>query len=421
MTIKTSETSLKDELKILKAELAKREADAYDNQRLSRLVHELEVHQEELSVQNEELLKVRSEFEHALRRYTALFDGAPVGYFLTSPQQVIVEVNACGAELLATTRRHLEGKPFTLYVGKDSRSQFDRHHRAVMSGHSQEGEFLFHRVDNSEFVAQVRSIPFIAEGNSHECLSTVTDVTARRRAETQASAAMAELKRSNFDLQQFAYVASHDLQEPLRMISSYLQLIERRYHDSLDKDAAQFIDFAVDGAKRMQQLILGLLDYSRIETRGHTLEAVDSRSAIEVAISHLSILIAEKTAKIEIGRTPEVLADSLQLGQLFQNIIGNSIKFHRPGERPRVSIDAVKDGDFEHFTISDNGIGIDLEYRDRIFLIFQRLHTHDEYPGTGIGLAICKRIIERHGGRIWVDGNHENGCCFHFTLPIAQA
>ena len=229
---------------------------------------------------------------------------------------------------------------------------------------------------------------------------------------------MADLARSNGELQQFAYVASHDLQEPLRAVAGYCQLLESRYSDRLDDDARQFIGFAVEGAERMRALIHGLLDYSRIESQGRTPQPVDASEAIQSALADLRELIVETDARINVhlDRLSEVLADGAQLARLFQNLIGNAIKY-RGENRPEIEISCKTDGHECVFSIRDNGIGIEPKYADRIFVIFQRLHTRREYPGTGIGLAICRRIVERHGGRIWLESHPGKGSTFYFTLP----
>jgi signal transduction histidine kinase len=225
-----------------------------------------------------------------------------------------------------------------------------------------------------------------------------------------------ELKRSNQELEQFAYIASHDLQEPLRTIAGYTQLIARRYKGRLDEDADDFINFAVDGATRMQQLINDLLEYSRVETRGKPFDDTDIASILRRVISSLQVAIEEVGAKISYNGVPVLRADASQLAQLFQNLIGNAIKF-RSNRPPEIEIHSEREGEEWHFAVKDNGIGIEERYYDRIFQIFQRLHSREEYPGTGIGLAVCKRIVERHGGRIWVESEPGVGSEFHFILP----
>lgn len=244
-----------------------------------------------------------------------------------------------------------------------------------------------------------------------------SEISERKRVEEQLERTLADLKRSNEELQQFASVASHDLQEPLRMVASYTQLLEKRYKDALDADAKEFIQFAVDGATRMQRLIDDLLAYSRVGSRNKPFEPTDCQAVLEQAIDDLGIAIEETDAVITHDELPTVLADEFQLEQLFQNLIGNAIKF-RSSQAPRIHVSARQEADEWVFSVRDNGIGIDPLYNDKILEIFQRLHGRDKYPGTGIGLAICKRIAERHGGRIWVDSEVDKGSIFYFTIPV---
>ena len=223
-----------------------------------------------------------------------------------------------------------------------------------------------------------------------------------------------ELRRSNADLEQFAYVASHDLQEPLRMVASYMQLLRRRYSDKLGDDAQDFIEFAVDGAQRMQRLIDDLLAYSRIGTRGAPPEPTDSEAAFDRAMDLLEARIEETGADVTRGPLPGVMGDSGQLVQLFQNLLSNAIKYSK--REPRIRVDATASDGVWRFAVRDNGIGIEAQYNERIFELFRRLHGRDEYSGTGIGLAICKKIVERHGGNIWVESEPDSGSTFYFTL-----
>jgi light-regulated signal transduction histidine kinase (bacteriophytochrome) len=225
-----------------------------------------------------------------------------------------------------------------------------------------------------------------------------------------------ELKRSNEELAQFAYIASHDLQEPLRMVASYTQLLSRRYKGKLDADADEFIAFAVDGANRMQRLIQDLLAYSRVGTKGKDLVDTSSEDALQQAVTNLRSAIEGGGALVTHDPLPTVLADESQLIQLFQNLVGNAIKYQSPGV-PRVHVSAARNGGSKWiFSVKDNGLGIDSKYFERIFGMFQRLHKRDEFSGTGIGLAICKKIAERHGGRISVESQPGQGSTFSFAL-----
>lgn len=242
------------------------------------------------------------------------------------------------------------------------------------------------------------------------------DITEWREAEEALAQKAAALTQSNEELQMFAYIASHDLQEPLRMVSSYLQLLSRRYNDALDKEAQEFIHFAVDGAKRMHQLINDLLAYSRIGTRGKEFTLVNCQEILENICRLMQFTISNNNATITSGPLPILLADESQLSQLFQNLISNAIKFQNDAP-PVVHIEAQQQEDCWLFSVRDNGVGIEPESASRVFDVFKRLHTRDAYPGTGIGLAICKKIVERHGGKIWVQSQPNEGATFNFTLP----
>jgi signal transduction histidine kinase len=238
----------------------------------------------------------------------------------------------------------------------------------------------------------------------------------RREAEAELAQKVGELARSNAELEQFAYVASHDLQEPLRMIANYTQLLAERYRGKLDQQADKYIAYSVDGAVRMQALIQDLLKFSRVGRQEIERRTTDCRAVVEQALKNLQASVDESGAVVRWKGLPVVMADVSQLTQVFQNLIANAIKF-RGGETPAIEINAEEEDEQWVLTVSDNGIGIPAENWEDIFVIFRRLHTRDEYPGNGIGLSICKKIIERHGGKIWIEAQATAGCCFKFTLP----
>ena len=255
-----------------------------------------------------------------------------------------------------------------------------------------------------------------ASGRIVRSVGMIHDITERKRAEDQLKKASDELKRSNVALKQFAYAASHDLREPLRNMASFVKLLERRYKNKIDERADQYIDYIVGSSTRMQDLIEDLLDYSRLETKGKVFKPLNSNDLIERTITDLDASIKENRAEVTHDPLPDVTADSSQLGRLFQNLISNAIKY-KGKRKPKIHISASRGKEEWVFSVKDNGIGIDPEYFEKIFVIFQRLHSREEYPGTGIGLAICKKIVELHGGRIWVDSEPGKGSTFRFTIP----
>ena len=299
-------------------------------------------------------------------------------------------------------------------------------HKATLAARQPFRDFEYGRRDARGRIAWLTASGepmFDANGGFRGYRGVARNVTRRkaneariREAHDELEKKARELARSNEELQQFAYVASHDLQEPLRMISSYTQLIARRYGDRLDGDAREFMGFIVDGAARMKQLIEDLLAYSRVGTRGRELQPTESAAALSKALVNLRAAQEASGASVTHGELPVILADGQQVTQLFQNLIGNAMKF-RAEEPPKIHVACEERPDLWVFTVRDNGIGLDPQYSDRIFMMFQRLHTKAEYPGTGIGLAICKKIVDRHGGRIWVESQPGKGCTFGFTIP----
>ncbi|MFJ8980265.1 ATP-binding protein [Streptomyces sp. NPDC102282] len=264
--------------------------------------------------------------------------------------------------------------------------------------------------------SDVRAVAAAAEDMRRRLVAELADSQDR---ETLLAEQTAELRRSNSELEQFAYVASHDLQEPLRKVASFCQLLEKRYSKELDDRGRQYIDFAVDGAKRMQVLINDLLTFSRVGRVQQSWKPVDLESSLDRALSNLTLAVEESGATVvREDALPELLGDATSLTMVWQNLIGNAIKFRRTDEPCRITVGCVREGEDWHLTVADNGIGIAPEFADKVFIIFQRLHARDEYEGTGIGLSLCRKIIEFHGGRIWLDPEPAEGTMFHFTLPV---
>jgi PAS domain S-box-containing protein len=350
-------------------------------------------------------------------RYRTLVESLPQKICLKDSDSVWVSINESFARDLKIRPEEVVGKTDYDFFPRELAEKYRADDARIMrTGIIEDLDEEYVENGQRRFVQTVKTPVRDKQGNTSGILVTFWDITERKLAE-QRLKTMADLERSNKDLEQFAYVASHDLQEPLRMVSSYTQLLGERYRDKLDADANDFIGFAVDGANRMQRLISDLLTYSRVGTRAKPLEAVDSHAALGRAVANLRASIDECGALVTNDDLPAVLADEGQLVQLFQNLLANGIQFRREAQPPRVHVSAVMESGEWVFSVKDNGIGIPAEFRSRLFVIFQRFHKRDQYPGTGIGLAICKRIIERHGGRIWVESEEGSGSTFRFTLP----
>jgi PAS domain S-box-containing protein len=377
----------------------------------------------------------RKRSEESLRqseqRLRAILDALPVAVFLSDEVGNVIFTNAAveqiwGINALVTRQQYGEYKGRWLESGLPVEPEEWALARTLDTGEPFENELVqTNQPDGGRKILHNFSIPLRSDrGRFLGGIVVTEDVTQRieaqeqlRKAKEAAEHTAAELARSNKDLEQFAYVASHDLQEPLRMITGYLQLLAERYRGRLDEKADKYINYAVDGAQRMSGLIRDLLAFSRVNTRGEPLQQIPSQEAFDYALRNLEKSIETAGALVRHDRLPAVRADKTQLVQLFQNLIGNAIKFRSPDRPPEIHVTAQPDRGQWLFSVRDNGIGFEQQYEKKIFLIFQRLHERGQYAGTGIGLAICRRIVERHGGRIWATGELDKGATFFFTIP----
>jgi PAS domain S-box-containing protein len=368
-----------------------------------------------------------SEFSHDLSeskeseaRYRGLLEAAPDAMVVVNQGGEIELLNVQAEKQFGYSRDELIGQKVKdiipegfaeRLIADGTRSAADALAQQIGTGIELRGR----RKDGSEFPIEIMLSPL---GSTEGILVTaIRDISGRKKSEEHLVRAVGELKRSNDELQQFAYVSSHDLQEPLRMVASYTQLLAKRYKGRLDSDADEFIAFAVDGCNRMQGLIQDLLAYSRTGTNAKVLHEISGDDALQEALTNLRTAIEESGAVVTHDSLPVIQTDPAQLALVFQNLIGNAIKY-RSAEVPHVHVSATKNGGPEWlFSVRDNGLGIDPQYFERIFILFQRLHGRNEFEGTGIGLAICKKIVDRLGGRIWVESEIGKGSTFHFALP----
>ncbi|MEZ2249889.1 PAS domain S-box protein [Microcoleus sp.] len=354
-------------------------------------------------------------------RYRQIVELAEEGIWVIDSNARTTYVNHAMARMLGYTESEMLGRRIFDFMDEQEQQLTSQYVERRKQGISEKHESKLKSKNGKDVWTYISTSPVMDEfGCMLSSCALVYNVTDRKQVEQQMLQLTEDLKRSNEELEQFAYVASHDLQEPLRAVTSYTQLLAQRYQGNLDAKADKYINHIVDGASRMQQLINDLLAYSRLGTRAQEFEIADCNAAVEQSLCNLQIAIAEKQAIITKDVMPTVMADEFQLVQLFQNLIGNAIKFCRE-EVPIIHITAIIQDDEWLFSVRDNGIGIDPEYADHIFIIFGRLHSRREYLGTGIGLAMCKRIVERHRGRIWVESWPEEGATFYFTIPIVNS
>lgn len=345
------------------------------------------------------------------KKYELLVDNSPDLIAQVNADGEFVMVNEAMADSFDASPAELMGESFFDLMPDETAERRLEIGRAVIEtgetrrfedGHG--GEY-FHNI----------FVPVDLPGERETFQVIARDITDRKEAELELKETVEKLEESNAQLEQFAYVTSHDLQEPLRMVSSYMQLLERQYKDDLDEDAQEFIEYAVDGANRMKEMINDLLQYSRVDTRGGEFESTDAEEILDQAKDNLQVAIAESDAEITADPLPTVVCDESQIVMLFQNLLSNAIKYCEE-DRPRIHVSAEREDDRVVFSVEDNGIGIPEDEVEEVFHVFNRLHARDEYSGTGIGLAMCKKIVDRHDGDVWVDSEVGEGSTFHFTL-----
>jgi PAS domain S-box-containing protein len=396
------ETNLKDEIGQLSRSFAKMTQD----------LKQTTASRDELNKEIAERRKVEEALRQTRDYLENIFNCANAPILCWDAKSRITRFNHAFENLTNYKHEEVIGKDLNILFPDDTREEsLDKIGRTLIGEHWEVVEIPIQRKGGEIRIALWNSANVYAD-DGKTLLSTIAqgqDITERKQTEE-------ELKRSNDNLEQFAYVASHDLQEPLRMMASYSELLERRYNDKLDTDANEFIGYIVDGAKRMQRLINDLLAYSRIGRTDMPIGEIDCNSILGRVINSLMPAIEESKAGITHDELPTLVGNDSNFIQLFQNLIGNAIKFHGP-ELLRVHVSTVKKGNEWVFSVRDNGIGIEPQYTDRIFLLFQRLHGRGQYPGTGIGLSICKKIVETQGGRIWVESEYGKGSTFYFTIP----
>ena len=377
-----------------------------------QLLDELETSRQRIA----ELDALETELKESNKLFRMLFFSSPIGMYIVQDGYFQI-VGHQFARIAGYDEDELIGKPSLTFVFPEDRDAVRENAVRMLKGESFSG-YEYRIITKLAVIKWVmETVTPVSYQGRRATLGNLMDITERKQAEETLKQMVGEIGRSNTELEQFAYVVSHDLQEPLRMVSSYTQLLARRYHDKLDTSANDFINYAVDGAERMRVLLNNLLDYSRLGTHGKPFKLTDFEDVFNQAMTNLKVAIEESEALVTHDYLPTLIVDEGQLVQLFQNLIGNAVKFCNQ-ESPRIHVSAETKSGVWVFSVRDNGIGIDPQHAQRIFEIFKRLHTREEYSGTGMGLAICKKIVERHGGNIWIYSQPGEGSTFYFTIPV---
>ena len=364
-----------------------------------------------------ELRAVEAELKESNELFQTLFYSSPIGIYIVQDGCFRI-VGHQFAQITDYNEDELIGTPALDIVLPEDRDLVTENSTKMLRGERSLG-YEFRIVTKRAMVKWVvETVALVYYQGEPATLGNIMDTTEQKQAKEKLAQMLSEMGRSNTELEQFAYVVSHDLQEPLRMVASYTRLLAKRYQGKLDTDADDFINYAVDGAERMRALLNDLLEYSRVGTRGKPFELIWCEDVLEKTLANLKVAIEDSRALVTHDYLPMLFADEGQLVQLFQNLIGNAIKFCNQ-KKPHIHVSAEKKDWVWAFSVRDNGIGIDPQHAQRIFEMFKRLHTREEYPGTGMGLAICKKIVERHGGHIWVQSQPGEGATFYFTIPAS--
>jgi len=392
---------------------------------MERIIHSLREEIEARKLAEEKLrLLMETARQSSEARLRSLFEAAPQAILTVSRNGQIALINRRTEEMFGYSRSEIVGQPLETLLPERYRrvhaghrdGYFAKPHTRLMgTGMDLTGR----RKDGTEFPIEV-GLSYLDAGEERMALGLITDITERKRAADELSRVNEELRGSNAQLEQFAHVASHDLQEPLRVVTNYLELLQRRYRGQLDSQAHEFIHYAVDGATRMKVSIQDLLSFSRVGTVALNSRTVQSGAMLDDVLVDLKVAIEQSHAIVTADRLPEIVADASLLTRVFQNLIGNAIKFQK-NKTPRVHVSARREEAAWIFSVRDNGIGIESRNAARAFRIFERLHSADQYPGTGVGLAISQRIVERHGGKIWLESQLGIGTTFFFTIPHRAA
>ena len=379
-----------------------------------RALHELRVHQIELEMQNEEQRRTQEELEVSRARYFDLYDLAPVGYFTLSEQGLILEANLTAAKLLGVARSALVKQPLSRFILPEDQDIHYRHRKQLLAtGAPQAWELRVLKKDSAPFWVRVEATTAQDPDGACVCRAVMSDITDSKRAEWA-------IKRTNAELQEFAYALTHDLQEPLRAVVNFSQLLAREHAGKLGEESDKYISYSVEGALRIEALLRSFLNYLEVsEQDSDRLTPIDCNHVLSQALLSLRTAIQQSGAAVTADPLPTVVADEGTLTQIFQNLIGNSIKYRR-GATPTIHISAARTAEGWLFSVKDNGIGIDPADAERVFGMFKRLHGK-EISGTGIGLALCRKVVERHGGRIWVESEAGQGAVFKFTISTEEA